>query len=300
MQRDTVIICISPLESAYASGRTKILRRIKMDDKTLNPAPSEAEAPETSVPETEAPENVVPEAEIETTQTAEEAPAEETEPAAEDVEDAPVEETAPAAEAAEETPVEETEPAAEAVENIPAESQESPLNGAPAYGTFTTEPSGEAIPEAKKEPFFKMLIKKWWFWVIVAVVIISIVSGVIAGVTASNSSSSSSSSSSYTYTDPYVTMVKTAKNSNYGITYGAAFDNFFSSPKWSSFKSTDGDTVVEFTGKFSYKNSPATAKIQFLLDFSDGSMTVYHLSIDGESQSKLFTATFIKKVFESY
>ena len=241
-----------------------------MDDKTLNPAPSEAEAPETSVPETEAPETVVPEAEIETTQTAEE------------------------------TPVEETEPAAEAVENIPVESQESPLNGAPAYGTFTTEPSGEAIPEANKEPFFKKLIKKWWFWVIVAVVIISIVSGVIAGVTASNSSSSSSSSSSYTYTDPYVTIVKTAKNSNYGITYGAAFDNFFSSPKWSSFKSTDGDTVVEFTGKFSYKNSPATAKIQFLLDFSDGSMTVYHLSIDGESQSKLFTAAFIQKVFESY
>ena len=95
-------------------------------------------------------------------------------------------------------------------------------------------------------------------------------------------------------------MVKEATNSNYGITYGAAFDNFFSDPEWSHFTSTDGKEVVEFEGGFTYSGSPAKAKFQFVVNESEGTMQVYHLSINGEAQNKLMIATFVKKVFESY
>lgn len=99
---------------------------------------------------------------------------------------------------------------------------------------------------------------------------------------------------------PYVSMVKNAKHSTYGITYGAAFNSFFSNPEWSYFKASTGEDVVEFEGRFSYSGSPATAKIQFVVDTSAGTFTAYHLSIDGEAQSKLMLATMIQKVFESY
>ena len=99
---------------------------------------------------------------------------------------------------------------------------------------------------------------------------------------------------------PYVTMVKEATHSSYGITYGKAFDSFFADPEWSYFKADSGEDVVEFTGEFSYSGSPATAKIQFVLDLSGGTFTAYHLSIDGVAQNKLMLSAMIQKVFESY
>ena len=95
-------------------------------------------------------------------------------------------------------------------------------------------------------------------------------------------------------------MVKNAKNSSYGVTYGKAFDSFFSNTKWRYFESTEGLDVVEFQGKFYYDNSPATAKIQFIVNVSEGTFTVYHLSINDVDQSKLMLATLVNKVFESY
>ena len=95
-------------------------------------------------------------------------------------------------------------------------------------------------------------------------------------------------------------MVKDATNSTYNIKYGKAFDRFFSSPKWRYFKSTTDQHVVEFTGKFSYKNEPAKAKIQFILDLDDGTFTASFLSIDDEAQNRLMLSALIKKVFESY
>ena len=115
--------------------------------------------------------------------------------------------------------------------------------------------------------------------------------------------SSDSDSDDYVYiptVSPYVSMVKEAKHSSYGITYGAAFNSFFSNPEWSYFKASTGDHVVEFEGGFSYDNSPATAKIQFIIDLAEGTFSAHHLSINGVAQNKLMLATLIKKVFESY
>ena len=103
-----------------------------------------------------------------------------------------------------------------------------------------------------------------------------------------------------TYVNPYVQLVKSTKNSKYGITYGAAFDSFFASPSWSYFSATTGENVVEFEGDFLYDGKHATATIQFVVDTDAGMLEVYHLSINGQSQSRLMLSTLLQKVFESY
>ena len=187
----------------------------------------------------------------------------------------------------------------ETVEAIPQEvSAEAQPMEVPAE-EFPQEPA--VMPEEAPKGI-KKLIKKWWFWVIIALLLAGIVAAII-GLTGGSggSGSPSSTGSSYVPTvSPYVRMVKEAKNSNYGITYGAAFDSFFSNPRWSYFEASSGEDVVEFTGNFYYKNEPAKAKIQFVLDLYNGTMEVYHLSINGEAQSRMMLLAMLEKVFESY
>lgn len=154
-----------------------------------------------------------------------------------------------------------------------------------------------AAPAAKKKGF-KALLRKWWFWLIVGLVVAGIGTGITVAVVSSGSSSSSYSSG--ISESPFVTLVKTTTNSNYGITYGAAFDSFFSSPRWRYFLSDGGANVVEFTGKFSYADAPATALIQFVVDLDEGSITASYLEINGIAQNRLLLATLIGKVFSSY
>lgn len=141
----------------------------------------------------------------------------------------------------------------------------------------------------------KKLIHKWWFWAIIVIA----VAGIIIAFN-SNNSSHSTYASSYSYESPYVTAVKDSTNSQYGIKYGKAFNSFFTSPSWEYFQASTGEDVVEFTGGFSYNGSPATAKIQFVLDLDDGSFTAEYLSINGVSQNRLTLAAMIDKVFSSY
>lgn len=179
-----------------------------------------------------------------------------------------------------------------------------------SYGqreSFVSEETGE-IPtqerpktENDKEIRYQTKKRKNLVRIIVAVAALAIcILVLVLALDSCGSSDESGSSYSYTYSDPYVLMVKTTKNSNYGITYGAAFDSFFSYPTWDHFISTTGEHVVEFEGYFLYDGSRAKAKIQFLLDTGNGTMTVYHLSINGKDQSRLVLAAMIQKVFESY
>ena len=142
------------------------------------------------------------------------------------------------------------------------------------------------------------------FYYIVSVYCIIAIVGFIAssdtGSSSGSGSGSSYGSSSYTLDSYYINMVKNAKNSTYGITYGSAFNRFFSSPGWDYFMSTSGQHVVEFEGGFYYSGSPTTAKIQFVLDLDSGTFTAYHLSFDGESQSRMMLSALIEKAFESY
>ena len=172
--------------------------------------------------------------------------------------------------------------------NVNVAAQDSSQNGISPF-----------VPVVNSKPKMK-IFKKWWFWLIVVVLAGGIVFGAIAiADSASSSSSSSSSSSASTYVNPYVSMVKNATNSTYGITYGRAFNQFFSDPEWSYFTATTGEHVIEFEGEFSYDGLPATAKIQFVVDVYEGSFTIYHLSINDVDQSKLMLSALITKVFES-
>ncbi len=200
------------------------------------------------------------------------------------------------------TPPEEIETPAEAAgESISDAPAEDGVQPAAEPGEL---PAGivEEPAEAPQKGRFKSLLKKWWFWLIVVAVVGGIVVGIVL---ASNSSKGGSgSSSSYSapavYVDPYVTLVKTARNSNYGVTYGAAFDSFFTSPRWESFTASSGEKVVEFNGGFLYSGKPATATFQFVLDFANDRMSVEYLAINGQAQNRLMLATFLQKIFESY
>ncbi len=156
-----------------------------------------------------------------------------------------------------------------------------------------------ASAPAVKKKGFKALLRKWWFWLIVGLVIAGIGAGITVAVVSSGSGSSSYSSG-IDVMSPFVRLVKTTTNTNYGITYGTAFDSFFSSPRWRYFLSDSGMNVVEFTGRFSYADSPATALIQFVVDLDEGSITASYLEINGIAQNRLMLATLIGKVFSSY
>lgn len=63
------------------------------------------------------------------------------------------------------------------------------------------------------------------------------------------------------------------------IPIGKAFDKFFSEGKWRSFKSKQGEQIVEFTGKCTWNNQPATCKMQFQI-FKDQTFQLENVSIN--------------------
>lgn len=181
--------------------------------------------------------------------------------------------------------------------------------GTPTAGGASVQPNAYSAPQ---QPAFyaysapavpvqpkKKIYKKWWFWLIIALFVGGTIIGGIIIADSSSSSSSGSSSYSYTYTNTYVRMVKDARHSSYGITYGDAFEDFFTNTSWRHFTSTTGEQVVEFEGDFYYDGSPATATVQFIVNVSEGTFTVYHLSINGVAQSNIVLSALISKVFES-
>jgi hypothetical protein len=100
--------------------------------------------------------------------------------------------------------------------------------------------------------------------------------------------------------DGNVTMVKAGHMQSYpNIAIGDAFAQFFATPKWTSFKSTEGDDVVEFTGYCTYDGVEVKAKIQFIV-FSDQTFEIGHLSFNDITQTELMKIGLINKIYESY
>jgi len=183
-----------------------------------------------------------------------------------------------------------------AEDDLPQEEVETEELATPTDAVADEESSEESLAETVTK---KSVLKKWWFWTIIGVLLAGITVGLVLYL---NKPSSGPVAGGYIAPpeNSYITTVKNATNSNYGITYGAAFNKFFSNPKWSYFKASSGEDVVEFEGDFYYDGAPATATVQFVVDTYNGTLEVYHLSINGVSQSKLMLATLVKKVFESY
>lgn len=84
------------------------------------------------------------------------------------------------------------------------------------------------------------------------------------------------------------------------ITYGEAFENFFSNPTWKYFESTDGEDVVEFTGKCQYQEKEVKARLQFILDKDGESFEQGALEFNDVPQNDIITSALIYKAFKEY
>lgn len=117
--------------------------------------------------------------------------------------------------------------------------------------------------------------------------------------------------------DPHVLGVKGGTNSLYpNVTYGEAFEAFFSSPTWKYFKGTqngpdedeDGEPdytkedidVVEFTGYCTYSDTKVKALIQFIISEDGETFTPEFLSFNDVPQNLLMMNGLIEKVFTSF
>ena len=99
----------------------------------------------------------------------------------------------------------------------------------------------------------------------------------------------------------YVASVKTSTPDAYpSISYEAAFDNYFSNPKWRQAKDdSDGNPVVKFTGTCSYAGYPAVAEITFTIYEDQGRYVISSVKIDGNDMG-VFTGSIIDDIFYEY
>jgi len=98
------------------------------------------------------------------------------------------------------------------------------------------------------------------------------------------------------FDDEYVTQVKKGHlQMEPNIAIGEAFANFFAEPKWESFKSTDGQRVVEFTGKCTWQDKPATYKMQFIIK-DNTSFETGAVKINDTNLNVLETAVIMAKI----
>jgi len=99
----------------------------------------------------------------------------------------------------------------------------------------------------------------------------------------------------------YINCVKEGNPKLYpDKTYGKAFSEFFSNPKWKYFKSDDGLDVVEFSGGCLYSDVEVTVCIQFVLNVDEGEVTIEYFAMNDVPQSEFMTIVIMDKVFESY
>lgn len=99
------------------------------------------------------------------------------------------------------------------------------------------------------------------------------------------------------FDDKYVTMVKKGHlKMAPNITIDEAFTNFFGDPKWKSFEATTGQRVVEFSGKCTWEDKPATCRMQFIVDYDNGTFETGAVSINGTDLNVLETAIIMAKI----
>lgn len=87
------------------------------------------------------------------------------------------------------------------------------------------------------------------------------------------------------------------------VTYGEAYEHFFSEPEWRAFDSTDNKSIVEFSGGCTYNNEPAEVYIQFEL-FDDNTFNFSYCSLAQDNKKIQCDSSIIVQLlynpFESY
>ncbi len=82
------------------------------------------------------------------------------------------------------------------------------------------------------------------------------------------------------------------------VPVGKAFDKFFANGEWKSFKSTEGETVVEFTGDCSWYNAPAKMTVQFTIKGDE--FEIHYVGINGVGLTLIEGIAVVSKVLEEY
>ena len=102
------------------------------------------------------------------------------------------------------------------------------------------------------------------------------------------------------FSDKYVSIVKNGHLTEFSKTetVGEAFDDFFASPKWKSFKSEKGDRIVEFNGECEYFDERVKVCIQFEVDEDDESFEISYADIDGEDISLIELYAMLEAAYE--
>ncbi|MBE5875455.1 MAG: zinc ribbon domain-containing protein [Lachnospiraceae bacterium] len=99
--------------------------------------------------------------------------------------------------------------------------------------------------------------------------------------------------------DYYIELVKTGYPKAYPAkTYGEEFGDFFSGGEWSYFESSEGEDIVEFTGKCTYGGEEVEALVQFTVDEEEETFEVTYLSLNDMSQSELIILALFYAIFE--
>lgn len=104
----------------------------------------------------------------------------------------------------------------------------------------------------------------------------------------------------------YIEMVQSSSPDAYpDVTYGEAFNNYFSNPEWEYFVSDDDSQVVEFNGRCLYLNEEADVTVQFLLTDLENENNEYliefgYLGINGQSQSDIVKWALVEEIFGDY
>lgn len=100
--------------------------------------------------------------------------------------------------------------------------------------------------------------------------------------------------------DKFIQTVKNAHPESFsGCTYGKAFDEFFTSPQWDYFESTNGQNVVEFTGECTYAGAPTKARMQFTVS-SSSVVTTGALYYNNAPQTTKIITESLNRIFEQY
>lgn len=85
----------------------------------------------------------------------------------------------------------------------------------------------------------------------------------------------------------------------YNVTFGQAFNNFFSNPKWSYFRSDNEKDVVEFRGGCQILSVDSDVLIQFEI-LENGEFEAAYYEINNAATNDFIGSSLIEKAFETY
>lgn len=100
--------------------------------------------------------------------------------------------------------------------------------------------------------------------------------------------------------DKAIDIVKNGEFFQYkGTTVSKAFENFFSRPKWSSYKDKEY-TIVEFKGNALYDNKDVEILIEFNVDTKTGEFDVDTYKIDNNSYNIDVFLELLDTIYKDY